>query len=86
MESAVAPACPAGGVILFDYRLLHRGLANSGSRDRPVAYAVCRTGLAWDRANFPPTRLREACNRLPQNEAELEVSKSTPGFQLPDMN
>ena len=61
MAEMEAPACPAGGVILFDYRVMHRGLPNGltdrGGRERPVAYAVCSTGAAWDRANFPRTTI-----------------------------
>ncbi len=53
-----APACPAGGAILFDYRVTHRGLANP-TRERPVAYAVVSTGGAHDGDNFPRTRLRD---------------------------
>ena len=47
-----APACPAGGIIIFDYRCLHRGLANAKPHTRPIAYCVLSTGLARDRANF----------------------------------
>ena len=48
-----APGCPKGGMILFDYRVLHRGLPNTGpGRERPVAYAVLSTDGATDQANF----------------------------------
>ena len=53
-----APACRAGGMILFDYRVLHRGLPNAG-RERPIAYCVCAMGGAWDNANFPQTSLAD---------------------------
>ena len=46
MNAMEAPGCPAGGIIIFDYRTLHRGLPNSGARVRPVAYGVCSTGWA----------------------------------------
>ena len=52
-----APACRAGGVILFDYRVIHSGLPSLG-RDRPVAYVVCSTGGALD-GNFPEERIRD---------------------------
>jgi len=54
MEHMVAPRCPSGGVLLFDYRIIHRGLANAG-RDRPVAYLVLTaadSGVS-DTINFP---------------------------------
>jgi hypothetical protein len=54
-----APSCDAGGVIIFDYRLLHRGL-RAALRQRPIAYAVLTTGKAWDRANFPELTLNGA--------------------------
>ena len=52
-----APATPAGGLIIFDYRTIHRGLANAevGGRERPVAYITYATGGARDEHNFPRT-------------------------------
>ena len=52
-----APATPAGGLVVFDYRTIHRGLANAreGGRERPVAYVACATGGASDDHNFPRT-------------------------------
>jgi len=53
-----APATPAGGLIIFDYRTIHRGGANVDGpwgRERPVAYVVCATGGARDAHNFPQT-------------------------------
>ena len=54
-----APGCPRGGLVLFDYRVIHRGLGSVG-RERPVAYVVLATGEAWDGANFPQMRLEDA--------------------------
>ena len=62
MEEVVAPACPAGGILVFDYRVIHRGLPNAG-RDRPVAYLVVAAaddGAAEDAINFPPLQIAEA--------------------------
>ncbi|KAL3893673.1 MAG: hypothetical protein SGPRY_014069, partial [Prymnesium sp.] len=83
MATAVAPACPAGGVMLFDYRVLHRGLANNSTRDRPIAYSVCSTGWAWDNCNFPDTKIRNVVEYLPKDQDELKltrdvISKSCP--------
>ena len=83
MAEMRAPACPAGGIVLFDYRLFHRGLANA-ARERPVAYAVCSTGFAWDGMhNFPALSLHDACASMPvEQEALLQtqqlVQDSTP--------
>jgi len=48
----LAPLLGAGDVLIFDYRLRHRGLANNSSRQRAVAYVTYACGEAADR-NFP---------------------------------
>lgn len=54
MSQMEAPAVPAGGLLLFDFRILHRGLPNDASRpreeqrERILAHAVVSTGLATD--------------------------------------
>ncbi len=50
----VAPELRAGEVLLFDYRVLHRGCANLTSELRPVLYACysTRVGVS-DSHNFP---------------------------------
>ena len=66
-----APATPAGGLVIFDYRTIHRGLANDevSGRERPMAYVVCATGGAKDEHNFPCTAVsdisRERAQALP---------------------
>ena len=48
-----------GDAIIFDYRVLHRGLANGGSHPRPVFYlALGKPGRA-DTSNFPATQLAD---------------------------
>ena len=42
-----------GDVLLFDYRCLHRGLANEGNSRREVAYAVYARDGVRDVQNFP---------------------------------
>ena len=56
-----APATAAGGLIIYDYRTIHRGLPNEavGGRERPVAYVVCASGGACDTHNFPQTAIGE---------------------------
>jgi len=67
MSEMVAPACPAGGLVLFDFRLMHRGLASTG-RERAIAYAVLSTGWARDLSNFPPDSLWDKVEALPTDE------------------
>ena len=65
-ESAAAtaplesPACPKGGVIIFDYRVVHRGRPATQRDERPIAYCVCSTGGASDTANFPQLSLADS--------------------------
>lgn len=49
MAEMAVPACPAGGLILFDFRLQHRGMPNDSTRERALAHAVLATGGAFDR-------------------------------------
>jgi len=52
-SSSVAPLLQPGDVLLFDYRCLHRGLANEGNARREVAYAVYSRQGVRDIQNFP---------------------------------
>ena len=52
-SSSVAPLLQPGDVLLFDYRCLHRGLANQGNSRREVAYAVYARDGVRDVQNFP---------------------------------
>ena len=47
----------AGDAIIFDYRILHRGLANNSTNDRPLAYFTY--GRSWfrDATNYSTTSL-----------------------------
>ena len=63
------PGCPAGGVILFDFRLLHRGMPNNTGRDRALAHAFLATGGAQDQSIVPPS-LRDAYDALPADRDE----------------
>ena len=57
--STEAPAALAGQPLVFDYRVLHRGLANP-SRERAVAYLVLATDGAYDGQNFCQMSLDDA--------------------------
>ena len=74
-DRAEAPSCPAGGLILFDYRVLHRGLPNAQGRTRPVAYATMGLGWARDTVNFPDISLRAVVDKLPTDHEEREGSR-----------
>ena len=52
-SSSVAPLLQPGDLLLFDYRCLHRGLANQGDFRREVAYAVYSRQGVRDIQNFP---------------------------------
>ena len=52
-SSSLAPLLQPGDVLLFDYRCLHRGLANEGNSRREVAYAVYSRQGVRDIQNFP---------------------------------
>ena len=52
-SSSLAPLLQPGDLLLFDYRCLHRGLANQGDFRREVAYAVYAREGVRDVQNFP---------------------------------
>jgi ectoine hydroxylase-related dioxygenase (phytanoyl-CoA dioxygenase family) len=59
VDAIESPACCEGGVILADYRTLHRGRASIG-RERQVAYVVLAVGAeAIDSSNFRPEAIAE---------------------------
>ena len=49
----VAPLLARGEALLFDYRLRHRGLANTSGEPRPLAYMVFACDGRTDDYNFP---------------------------------
>ena len=49
----------AGDLVLFDYRVLHRGLANTCERPRPVFYLALGKPGRLDTSNFPATQLAD---------------------------
>lgn len=69
MSEMVVPGCPAGGVIIFDFRLLHRGQPNRTGRERPMAHAILSTGFAFDQKGTPSSSLRAAVAALPADPA-----------------
>jgi len=55
----VAPKITAGDVLLFDYRVWHRGLGNSGTATRPVVYATYSPTWFVDSQNFSNSRYKK---------------------------
>ena len=46
-DQIVSPGCRAGGIIIYDYRTIHRGLPNPvDGRERPMVYVIVATGGA----------------------------------------
>jgi hypothetical protein len=52
----IAPAIPVGHVLLFDYRITHRGLPNKCGSDRPCAYITFSQRWYNDTYNFGAQR------------------------------
>ena len=76
MAQMEVPACPAGGLLLFDFRVLHRGMPNSSGRMRPLAHAVLATGLAEDGLSYPERSLRAEVNALPREPAARDAVRT----------
>jgi hypothetical protein len=59
LQAPVAPLLQLGDVLVFDYRILHRGLANVSQQNRPIL--VLTVAQAWfkDVLNFPARSLKD---------------------------
>lgn len=67
MGQMEVPGCPAGGLYLFDFRVLHRGMPNAQGRERAVAHAILSTGFARDQLSFPDASLLQLVDALPSD-------------------
>lgn len=56
LPTKVAPVVPLGHVLLFDYRVVHRGLPNKCGDDRPCVYATFAQPWYEDTYNFGAKR------------------------------
>ena len=73
MGEMEVPGCPAGGIILFDFRLLHRGMPNDTGRERALAHAFLATGFATDGTqSHEAGSLVDAVRSLPEEAAARE--------------
>jgi len=61
-DATVKPLASSGEIILFDYRILHRGCANHDVKPRPVAYMTYASPGVRDNFNFPERSLQEAAS------------------------
>ena len=51
-EPDFEPLVPIGSAVIWDYRVFHKGMANKGSRARPLIYATCCRPWWSDVGNF----------------------------------
>ena len=84
------PSTDVGDVLLFDYRVIHRGVPNVSDRDRPVLYVVFHRSWFSDVQNFPVAMSlfsedEPAVACLDENVAYSErLLARTPSGQLPE--
>ncbi|GAX12664.1 hypothetical protein FisN_13Lh136 [Fistulifera solaris] len=59
LQAPTTPLLQCGDVLVFDYRILHRGLANVSQQNRPIL--VLTVAQAWfkDVLNFPARSLKD---------------------------
>ena len=61
---AIAPALRAGDALLFDFRLLHKALANGTGFLRPVVYLIIARRWFRDCDNWPDVAVSLAFDRV----------------------
>ncbi|KEG13897.1 ADP-ribosylation factor-like protein 3A [Trypanosoma grayi] len=61
-QKSVTPTIPLGKALLFDYRVLHRGLGNRLGSSRPCYYTTFAQSWYEDKFNFSSVRYRTALN------------------------
>ena len=54
---SIALEADAGDAIIFDFRVVHRGMANTSGRWRPILYQTCTAAWFTDDFNFPAQSL-----------------------------
>ena len=60
LQPPVAPLLRQGDVLVFDYRILHRGLANVSQQNRPILVLTVAQTWFKDVLNFPSRSLGDA--------------------------
>ena len=59
-ENSYTTIVPAGSIVIFDYRVFHRGLPNNSSIMRPIFYLTYSRPWFDDKINFPETSILES--------------------------
>jgi ectoine hydroxylase-related dioxygenase (phytanoyl-CoA dioxygenase family) len=68
VRSPVVPQPKRGSALLFDYRVLHRGLANQSDRRRPVLVLTFAKSWFRDNLNFPSRSVGSAVTSTQADE------------------
>ena len=63
LRKPVMPLLRAGDALLFDYRILHRGRANTSDADRPILVMTFAKRTFKDRLNFPSKSINDSPSR-----------------------
>ncbi|KAG8346684.1 putative ADP-ribosylation factor-like protein 3A [Trypanosoma vivax] len=64
-QEPVVPTVPLGKALLFDYRVLHRGMGNLRGTSRPCYYATFSRPWYEDKYNFSSKRYKTSLHILP---------------------
>ena len=83
LRGTSAPCLSAGSALLFDYRTLHRGLANTSGIPRPVLVYTFAKPYFSDRLNFPHASVHDeaaavAALPLPHDESAAVAALPLP--------
>lgn len=76
LRPKVCSGCKCGDALVFDYRTLHRGVANLSSRPRPVLGLVFgRKEYEADKLNFPSRSVFDLCDNVDDLDETITKSK-----------
>ena len=77
LRPKVCSGCKCGDALVFDYRTLHRGVANLSSRPRPVLGLVFgRKEYKADKLNFPSRSVFDLCDNENDDDLDDTITKS----------
>jgi len=75
-----APLLKKGSVLLFDYRVLHRGCANISSEPRPILVVTFSKPWFKDNLNFPARSILDICKN--KRNVSVEVGPAEVGDEI----
>ena len=81
LRAVEAPALKKGSILMFDYRILHRGKANNSEQPRPVLVYTFAKPFYIDNMNFPKNSVHE--DPTPPEKKEGEVVEACTVFDAP---